>query len=721
METAFLEDFMRTPARRPVRSSLFAVAFGLLAAVAGWFPATDFPATDWARPIADASVVGLAESTRGFQPAGTPAAPLTPGQMASRLSHEVYGYLPYWELNSTVNDYLRYDLLTDIALFSIGVTSSGALDPGGTGYPTVTGSTATTIINNAHAAGVRVDMTFTSFGLAKNSAFFKDPAAQATAIAQFADLIAARGLDGVNVDVELLNNEDFAAYGAFVGQLRAALQVANPVARVSVATNGSLSGAGMAAVALANGADRVFIMGYNYRTAGTSPAGGVAPLARTDGGKSLTTTLDLYAANGVPANRIQLGLGLYGRTWPTVSSDLHAATTGPGPAWFPKTGLSSIPAGAIMGYDTVEQVPWFAFQDALTGAWSQTYYDDPTSLRAKYAFAAGRGLAGVGLWALGYDRGQPGYWEAIAGSFGAIRVAGADRFATAAAVSANAMAPGVDTVYVATGLNYPDALAAAALAGRVGAPVLLVHPLVVPAATAAELARLQPRRIVVLGGAAVVSDAVFGALGASAAEGAIRIAGANRYETAAAASQAAYPGGAPVAYLVSGRAFPDAVSAAPAAARDGGPVLLTDPLTLSGPTATELARLAPSRVVIVGGDAAVFPAAAAQVGALLPSATIERLAGADRYATSAAVAATFAAGVPVVYVATGANFPDALAGASAAGARGGPIVLTAGGTLPAPAASVLTYLLPRHAVIVGGTAVVSDAVLVAVRGFLGRL
>jgi putative cell wall-binding protein len=92
------------------------------------------------------------------------------------------------------------------------------------------------------------------------------------------------------------------------------------------------------------------------------------------------------------------------------------------------------------------------------------------------------------------------------------RQAGTDRFATAAAISAATYAPGVAVAYVATGLDFPDALAAAAAAGHLGAPLLLVSPTAVPPSTAAELARLKPARIVIAGGPSVVSSAVAAAV-----------------------------------------------------------------------------------------------------------------------------------------------------------------------------------------------------------------
>ncbi len=89
------------------------------------------------------------------------------------------------------------------------------------------------------------------------------------------------------------------------------------------------------------------------------------------------------------------------------------------------------------------------------------------------------------------------------------RQSGANRYATAAAVS-KATYPGADVpvALAASGLNFPDALAGAAAAGHLGGPLLLVNPTAMPTETARELDRLNPRRIVILGGTAVVSSSV---------------------------------------------------------------------------------------------------------------------------------------------------------------------------------------------------------------------
>jgi len=95
-------------------------------------------------------------------------------------------------------------------------------------------------------------------------------------------------------------------------------------------------------------------------------------------------------------------------------------------------------------------------------------------------------------------------------------------------------------VYVATGENFPDALGASSAAAVQGGPVLLVTKTSIPAETKAELARLSPDVIYVAGGTAVVSDTVLNALKAYAPT-VIRLAGANRYATAAEVSESAFP------------------------------------------------------------------------------------------------------------------------------------------------------------------------------------
>ncbi|MCW2680495.1 MAG: N-acetylmuramoyl-L-alanine amidase family 2, partial [Frankiales bacterium] len=187
------------------------------------------------------------------------------------------------------------------------------------------------------------------------------------------------------------------------------------------------------------------------------------------------------------------------------------------------------------------------------------------------------------------------------------RVAGAGRYETAAQVSSTVFASPAPLAYVATGADYPDALAGAAAAGAVRAPLLLVARDSVPSATAQELARLDPERIVVLGGAGAVSDSVTRAL-ASHAPSVSRLAGVDRYATAAAVARSL---GTPRGYfLATGRGFADALTGGPAAARAGAPVLLVPTSCIPAVVHVEMERHEYPPVTVLGGTGAVSALAA---------------------------------------------------------------------------------------------------------------
>ncbi len=198
----------------------------------------------------------------------------------------------------------------------------------------------------------------------------------------------------------------------------------------------------------------------------------------------------------------------------------------------------------------------------------------------------------------------------------------------------------------------------------------------------------------------------------------VRHAGTNRVETAAAVSAGAFPDGADTVWIARADEFADALSAGPAAGLAGGPILLTGHDELPDATANELVRLAPTRVVVLGGTAAIGEPVVDRVAGVVPGASVVRVSGPDRFATAAAVATdAFTAPVPVVVVATGTGFADALSGGAAAGHHGGPLLLVEGDTLPEATAAALRALRPLRIVVLGGTAAISDAVVGQLVGY----
>ena len=340
------------------------------------------------------------------------------------LSAEVVGYLPYWEMSAGTFSDIDLTKLTSIVLFSVGWDAAGHLVTDAPGYRAITRSDTKAFVAAAQAAGVRVLLSFTSFGATKNAAFFAatNGAARATFVSEAAAFVRSQGLDGADLDVELISGTYFGAYAATAGALRTALRASNPSAQVTVATNGNTSGASMAAQAIAAGADRAFLMGYSYRTAGSAP-GAVDPLARTGSSLSLVATLDMYTRAGVPLDRVILGLPLYGRTWATADGSVGSPrrtdiTSGNGDAFFFQDLATLHQPATFMTQDYVPIEEATRLVQNVSGVIWQSFYDSQANLETKMRLVLQRHLAGAGLWALGYSTGRPEYWTAIGDVFG---------------------------------------------------------------------------------------------------------------------------------------------------------------------------------------------------------------------------------------------------------------------------------------------------------------
>lgn len=294
------------------------------------------------------------------------------------------------------------------------------------------------------------------------------------------------------------------------------------------------------------------------------------------------------------------------------------------------------------------------------------------------------------------------------------RHAGMNRYATAAAITEYEFQQ-ASVVFVGTGENYPDVLSGAAIAGRSGAPMLLLEEHSIPSETLEQLVRLDPETIVVLGGTSVISTAVEAQLGEFGAT--LRLSGADRYETAVAISRHGFPEGSDAALVVTGESFGDALSAGPAATQLGAPLLLTRPQELPAAVAAELTRLGPSQIYVIGGSAAVTDAVVDQLAAIAPT---TRVFGVDRYATALAMRElAFPDGASRLYVAVGTNYPDALAGGAAAGTAGAPLLLVPRDHVPAGVGDAIQGLQPAQIVILGGTAVVSMSVELELQDLVG--
>lgn len=289
------------------------------------------------------------------------------------------------------------------------------------------------------------------------------------------------------------------------------------------------------------------------------------------------------------------------------------------------------------------------------------------------------------------------------------RLPGLNRIATAVSISREAFPMSAGTVVLATASDFPDALSGAPLAAHERAPLLLTSPDRLSSEVSAEIRRLQPSTVVVLGGHSAVSAAVEDDLKALGVRTVDRVWGASRYETALAVSRRLYggPNSSHTAAVVSGRSWPDACVTGPLAAGLECPIILTDGNTLPPASRQIIDEWHIWSTIVVGGTS-VIPNS---VTTTLPSPT--RIAGSNRFETSALLA-QYACDIQLLphrfVVASGHSFPDALASSTLAARIRGPILLTHPDSLPDPVATYIDGISTGvvEAYVAGGTGAVSE-------------
>lgn len=303
----------------------------------------------------------------------------------------------------------------------------------------------------------------------------------------------------------------------------------------------------------------------------------------------------------------------------------------------------------------------------------------------------------------GYDAVMTG-WE-----MNGRRLAGSDRFLTAVRISEDTFPLGAEVVFLANGLNFPDALAAGPAAAKLGGPVLLTTPDALLPPVAAEIDRLSPDRVVIVGGPSSVSNAVRAAVEDLGIE-VDRVAGADRFETSRLVADYAFDESRFV-FIATGNGFPDALSAGAAAAYYDAPLILLNgsASTTDAPTRAVIDELGVEAAWLVGGPPSLSTGIRDALFAQLGEAN--QLAGVDRYDTSAKVLQSiFVTSSREIYLATGSNFPDALAGAAAAGAKGAPLAITLKTCMPYESWFQLKRLRVYEPILLGSSASIAGDV-----------
>jgi len=322
------------------------------------------------------------------------------------LDYEVFGWYPHWE--EDLYKSLNYSLLGTVAYFSYEV------DPK-TGKASKTYDWETTpLIDSLKANGKKALLSVTNFGTSNNRTFLKNDDAINTLIDELKSLLAKRNGDGICLDFEGVSKSHKDDYSKFILLLSQELKAANDdyllyMAVPSVDFEKSLDFGTLIPVV-----DRFVIMGYGYYGPTSKVAGPVAPLRS---GKiwepyNLSTSVDYYLASGVPTSKLILALPYYGTIWETENGSLGAKV---------KKFIGSRTYDYIKAkiqvpvqYDTISQSAWcsYAINDKGT-KFRQCWFDNDSSLTVKLNYIKDKKLQGMGMWALGYDKGYHDLWKVI--------------------------------------------------------------------------------------------------------------------------------------------------------------------------------------------------------------------------------------------------------------------------------------------------------------------
>ncbi|MDP3683382.1 MAG: glycosyl hydrolase family 18 protein, partial [Ignavibacteria bacterium] len=311
--------------------------------------------------------------------------------------------LPYWEYKSAGN-YLRYDLLTHIALFDFAADSLGNLQ-NPPYWPW------TDVINKAHLHGVKVILSTTNFEASQMRQLLNSDSAKQNLFANLKNKVTTYKLDGVNIDFEeyysadrgdLLNN--------FMKQLTDSIHAAIPNCEVSFA-GPAVNWSGWKLAGLANACDYIFIMGYAFAGSWSDYTGSNAPLL--GGTYNITNTIAKQYADVIKSNpkKLILGVPYYGNKWKTKTQEPHTAIVSYGYTTRFRDDVTVSQSYGLL-WENTQKTPWYRWKLNDT-TWYQVWFDNDSSLGMKYDLAKSNNLKGIGMWALGYDGSRTELWNAI--------------------------------------------------------------------------------------------------------------------------------------------------------------------------------------------------------------------------------------------------------------------------------------------------------------------
>lgn len=391
--------------------------------------------------------ITLEPSLRSYTPGQTIAA-MNPTSYVppvnTNLNKNVFGFAPYWNFALYTQQY-QWDKLSTIGFFSLTCGDSGEWYYDDAGWNTWNSATMDSVIATAHANGVKVVpvvKNFDRYSIRRLVDYYDecdtDPVncPRQFLIRRILDQVNNKNVDGVNVDFEYFGSQTYpvddklrADFVSFMDELADRVHAARPGSQVSIdsiASAGNWYTAYDVAGFGASSVDYVLVMAYDFYTTNSAMGAPVSPLYGGQYWYTVSASMNDIAAQ-MPRAKILMGIPYYGLEYqvdPWEWPEKNATVVGS--AYTTTYRVVTDPvydewhnAGTIH-YDSGEKMTWYAYgwPDVTWGPdYWEGYYDDPTSLSAKYDFVNANSLGGIGIWALGYDYGRTELWDTIFNKF----------------------------------------------------------------------------------------------------------------------------------------------------------------------------------------------------------------------------------------------------------------------------------------------------------------
>lgn len=330
--------------------------------------------------------------------------------LTGQLKKEVFGFLPYWMVEKA--DDLNIKLLTDVAFFGLEVDARGNIvkvDQDGTSL------SAWSIWNNdkkldafikkAKRNRTRVHLVLKNFSADNISQLVQSPDATYNFINNALYLVNSKSLDGINLDFEYIGTPDKKVIDGFsmlVANLNKELKRQYPKSKLTISTfvdaasNTRLHDVEM----LAQNADALVIMGYDFKVPSSPQAGPIAPMEGY--GINLMGFMSSYLEK-VASEKLILAVGYYGYDWPVMTSDPNGKVISGDVKAIPYAQLMEATQNTNIQWDEKSQTPWYSYIDRESGKTRMVHFENSRSLGIKYDYINQKHLRGLGIWALGYD------------------------------------------------------------------------------------------------------------------------------------------------------------------------------------------------------------------------------------------------------------------------------------------------------------------------------